>query len=140
MKLKRIISIIVAGLFIVSILVNMSACGIQPSNIGENDNDRMSTDRVLLGLKEGNMEKVVLDEKDSTKIKSLLNQENWEDETAECANNIEIILEDNWLVYYHTDCGTFNDYTNKRHLSLGESEKEEMYEIISKYIEIRDFD
>lgn len=69
-------------------------------------------------------------------ITNLLSSDLWNTEgTTDCLGNIEIII--NGEIYkYHSDCGTFNDSTKQRYLSLDDASKEKVNAIIGEHISL----
>ena len=69
-------------------------------------------------------------------ITNLLSSDLWNTEgTTDCLSNIEIII--NGKIYkYHSDCGTFNDSTKQRYLSLDDASKEKVNAIIEEHISL----
>jgi hypothetical protein len=54
----------------------------------------------------------------------------WEEETAECANDCRITIEGE-AYDYHSECGTINDHTNGRHMTLNDEDREKLDRIIA---------
>lgn len=59
----------------------------------------------------------------------------WNDGTADCLNDCEIKI-GNKTIMYHSDCGTFNDVTNDKNISLDEKIVSHVNEVLSKYIQL----
>lgn len=78
---------------------------------------------------------VALSGKDTQKIKKLWEEGVWEDGTSDCFNNCVISIGDK-TVYYHSDCGTFNDNVREKNLTLNEKRKSEINTLLSRYIEL----
>lgn len=66
-------------------------------------------------------------------VETLLKNGEWKDGTADCFNDC-VVLVNGDEISYHSDCGTFNDSSNERHLELTESDKEALNEILQRYI------
>lgn len=75
-----------------------------------------------------------LDLKDAYYMINLLDNADWQEETADCINDCVIVLEEGVSLYYHSDCGTFNDNVQNRCLVLSEEEHETLNNILAKYI------
>lgn len=115
-------------------LLFISACGDKTTGVAEETDSKAILGNVSLKLAQRDMEKVSLNVEESAVVESLITRQEWEEEVAECLNDVEFVLNGNRVVYYHTGCGTFNDYDNNRHLTLNVSEREVIYEIISNSI------
>lgn len=75
-----------------------------------------------------------LSPEDADRIANLLEEGNWNTEgTADCLNDC-ILTVNGESVYYHSDCGTFNDTIQERGLSLTEDERAAVNAVLSKYI------
>lgn len=73
---------------------------------------------------------------DGLTIADILENGTWNTEgTADCMNNIEIIIVDA-SYNYHSDCGTFNDTINQRSLSLDEATKNLVNSLLAEYISL----
>lgn len=74
------------------------------------------------------------DTKDISLISNLLSNNSWNTEgTTDCYSNIALTI--NGAAYsYHSDCGTFNDNTAQRSLSLDDAAKEQVNAVFAKYI------
>lgn len=71
---------------------------------------------------------------DVDRIADLLEEGSWNTEgTADCLNDC-ILTVNGESVYYHSDCGTFNDTIQERCLSLTEEERAAVNAVLSKYI------
>ena len=73
---------------------------------------------------------------DGLALADILESDSWKTEaTTECLNNIEVVI--NGATYkYHSDCGTFNDNVNRRHLSLDAKTKNVVNAILAKYVSL----
>ncbi len=76
-----------------------------------------------------------LSQKDSSYITKLLENKTWEDGTADCINDC-MVIQGNKTLYYHSDCGTFNDTENEKSLSLSNEEKKRVNIILEQYIRL----
>ena len=72
---------------------------------------------------------------DAEALRSYLETGEWEDVTADCINNCQLTFPTG-LIQYHSDCGTFNDPANDKHLSLSEADADRVNAILSKYISL----
>ncbi len=59
----------------------------------------------------------------------------WAEGTADCLNDCEIKIADRTIMY-HSDCGTFNDDTSMKNISLDEKVKPYINSILEKYIQL----
>lgn len=128
MKCKSIITIVLLPLLI------LSACGDKTIGVADETDSEVILGNVSLKLAQRDMEKVSLNLEESAVVESFIIRQDWEEEVAECLNDVEFVLNDSRVVYYHTGCGTFNDNANNKHLTLNVSEREVLYEIISNNI------
>lgn len=64
-----------------------------------------------------------LSTEDSEMIAQMLDAANWISDSTKCDSDYTFILGDR-TIYYHSDCGTFNEKTNQEHLSLSLSDAE----------------
>lgn len=92
---------------------------------------------------------VELSEEDTSTLTQIINNGNWSEGTAECLNDCAINL-NGILIYYHSDCGTFNrlDLANMQYQSSQEQEvsgkgltltnenKEIVNKLLKKYINL----
>jgi len=69
-------------------------------------------------------------------LADILESDSWKTEaTTDCLNNIEVVI--NGATYkYHSDCGTFNDNVNRRHLSLDAKTKNVVNVILAEYVSL----
>ncbi|MBQ8603243.1 MAG: hypothetical protein IJ410_00155 [Oscillospiraceae bacterium] len=80
----------------------------------------------------------LLSENDGLTISDILANGEWNTEgTADCLNNIELVINGE-TYYYHSDCGTFNDNTNQRSLTVDEETKAEINSIISECLSAKE--
>ncbi len=70
-------------------------------------------------------------------LRALIESAEWEEGTADCVNNYELIFDGN-IIRYHSDCGTFNDSVSNRHIMLSEEDKAEVNAILEKCISLKD--
>jgi hypothetical protein len=63
-------------------------------------------------------------------VRKMLETGTWEEETAECANDCRITIEGE-AYDYHSECGTINDHTNGRHMTLNDEDREKLDRIIA---------
>ena len=62
-------------------------------------------------------------------IISALNSGEWVDDGTNCGHDYEFTI-DNAIIRYHSDCGSFNDITNKRAMTLSEEGKANINKIL----------
>lgn len=62
-------------------------------------------------------------------ILSTLNHGTWHNDVAKCESDYSFETKDE-KIYYHSECGTFNDATNKRYMTLSETEKEKINQLL----------
>jgi len=74
--------------------------------------------------------KTITDENDIGTIAQILSSQNWQEGTADCLSEFKITL-DGEDYYYHSDCGTVNDSTNNRSLSLTNEQKSEIDRVLA---------
>ena len=91
--------------------------------------EQVSVARVYDTLETG----AALSPEDADRIANLLEEGNWTEGTADCLNDC-ILTVNGESVYYHSDCGTFNDTIQERGLSLTEEERAAVNAVLSKYI------
>ncbi len=72
---------------------------------------------------------------DAVVLRSYMETGEWNEGIADCADNCELTFPTE-LIRYHSDCGTFNDMADNRHLSLGEEDKAKVNAILEKYISL----
>ena len=65
----------------------------------------------------------------------VIKNSDWQEGTADCINNIKIVL-DGETYFYHSDCGTINDNKNNKSLTLSKDQKEMIDSIIEKNFKI----
>ncbi len=75
-------------------------------------------------------EHVILNKNDSDYIINILKTDSWDDGTADCLNDYAFEF-DGKTIYYHCDCGTFNDNKASKSLSVSDNEKSRITEIIN---------
>lgn len=73
---------------------------------------------------------------DAILLRALLESGAWDEGTADCISNYELIFDGN-TIRYHSDCGTFNDSVYNRHMLLSEEDKTEANAILEKYISLQ---
>ncbi len=73
---------------------------------------------------------------DGLALADILESDSWNIEgTTDCFSNIEIVI--NGVTYkYHSDCGTFNDNGNQRHLSLDAKTNNAVNAILDDYVSL----
>ena len=73
---------------------------------------------------------VSLSESDKEYIASVLNSTTWSDGFTDCIFDY-IFKTQKEEIRYSSSCGTFNDYTNKRYLILGEDQRQKINDILN---------
>ena len=73
---------------------------------------------------------VSLSESDKEYIASVLNSNTWSDGFTDCIFDY-IFKTQKEEIRYSSSCGTFNDYTNKRYLILGEDQRQKINDILN---------
>lgn len=112
-------------------------------------NSQEIIDNTVTEIGRGTLKKPIeLSEEDAETLAKILKNESWNtDETTDCANDCAINLKGR-LVYYHSDCGTFNEYDlsdmtsfsaqesniDGKSLLLTETEQKTVNTILKKYI------
>lgn len=77
---------------------------------------------------------VSLSAEESKKLKGIIDSCKYEIETSACDNDFQFISEDGSIIYYHSDCGTFNDIENNKSYELLDEQKEWIGTLLSKYL------
>ena len=72
---------------------------------------------------------IELTEAQQEQILSLLNSGNWVNDLTNCGHDYKFTT-DSASIRYHSACGTFNDITNGRSLSLTDEQKAEVNKIL----------
>jgi len=62
-------------------------------------------------------------------ILAVLNNGHWYNDVSKCESDYSFETK-NETIYYHADCGTFNDVTNKRYMTLPEAEKAKINQLL----------
>ena len=78
---------------------------------------------------DGNKE-IVLSAEDKNVIIDLLNKGDWINDLGNCGCEY-VFFTRNQEVRYHSECGTFNDYTNKRSYTVSEEERKKINAILN---------
>ena len=73
---------------------------------------------------------IVLSTEDKSFIIDLLNKGNWVSDLTECDSDF-VFYTQKQEVRYHSECGTFNDYTNKRSFTVSEEQRQRINEILN---------
>ena len=82
----------------------------------------------------------ITENEDIRTLSDLLCADAWNSEgPTDCLSNIEITINEE-AYSYHSDCGTFNDHANQKHLSLDDETKTVINSIFAKYISLTDTD
>lgn len=99
-------------------------------------NDELPDKEVFAATNIFTTESKPLAAEDGLTIVNILENGSWNTEgTADCVSNIEIVI--NGVTYkYHSDCGTFNDNTNQRSLSLDEKTQNIVNTLLMEYISL----
>lgn len=77
---------------------------------------------------------VSLSVQESKKVKDIIDSCKYEIETSGCDNDFQFIKEDGNMIYYHSECGTFNDIENNKSYALLDGQKECIGTLLSKYL------
>lgn len=84
----------------------------------------------------GLIEPVPISKEEALKIMQFLTEGNWDNTgTSDCFNNCILTLNGK-RVYYHSDCGTFNDAINEKSLTLDSNQQLIVNTILEKYISL----
>ena len=62
-------------------------------------------------------------------ILAVLNSGHWYNDVSKCESDYSFETK-NEKIYYYADCGTFNDVTNKRYMTLPEAEKAKINQLL----------
>lgn len=62
-------------------------------------------------------------------ILAVLNDGVWHNDMSKCESDFSFETK-NEKIYYHADCGTFNDATNQRYMTLSETEKAKINQLL----------
>lgn len=73
---------------------------------------------------------VSLSESDKKYIASVLNGAAWTDGFTDCILDYIFKIQKE-EIRYHSSCGTFNDYTNKRYLTVAEEQRQKINDILN---------
>lgn len=76
---------------------------------------------------------VFLSQQESETVRGFVEGCKYEIGTADCLNDYQFIREDGSTLYYHSDCGTFNDTVLERSYHLSEEMKAAVNAILSQY-------
>jgi len=79
---------------------------------------------------------VSLSAEESKKVKEIIDSCKYEIETSDCYNDFQFIREDGSIIYYHSDCGTFNDIENNKSYKLLDEQKEWIGTLLAKHLEV----
>ncbi len=71
---------------------------------------------------------------DSRVIEGFIASCKWEEGTADCLNDYMFIRENGNIIYYHSDCGTFNDTELNRSYHVTDEMRDQINSIIREYI------
>lgn len=78
----------------------------------------------------------ISDNKDIQTILGILSADSWNNKSlTNCGSNIEIKI-DGTTYMYHSDCGTFNDFTNQRFFSPDDEKKNMINILFAKYVSL----
>ncbi len=81
-------------------------------------------------------EPTAVSKEDAAILRAYIEAGEWKEGTTDCLNNCELGISTE-MIKYHSDCGTFNNPANNRHLSLEEADKEDVNAILEKYISLQ---
>ncbi len=99
-------------------------------------NDELSDEEAFVVKNIFTGESKPLSANDGLALVDILESDSWNTEgTTDCFSNIEVII--NGVTYkYHSDCGTFNDNVNQRHLSLDVKTNNAVNAILEEYVSL----
>ena len=125
---------VTAGVVIVVAAVVLLA---NPTNSNE---DIHSTENAKIKVGNRNSDGLLpvntLTPKDAEYISELLANAIWLNGTTDCFEDCVFGLEDGFVLYYHSDCGTINDNKTRRCIRLSEAEQSELNDILAKYVKL----
>ena len=78
---------------------------------------------------EGTVVLIDMTEEVHKEILEVLNSGHWYNDVSKCEPDYSFETK-NETIYYHADCGTFNDATNKRYMTLSETEKAKINQLL----------
>ena len=78
---------------------------------------------------EGTVVLIDMTEEVHKEILAVLNSGHWYNDVSKCESDYSFETK-NEKIYYHADCGTFNDVTNKRYMTLPEAEKAKINQLL----------
>ena len=78
---------------------------------------------------EGTVVLIDMTEEVHKEILAVLNSGHWYNDVSKCESDYSFETK-NEKIYYHADCGTFNDVTYKRYMTLSEEEKEKINQLL----------
>lgn len=125
------------GIFITAFLMAAALTACTTKDVSEAS---IEGQNALVATADAPLETVEITAEDGAKIKTLWEEGTWSQEgTAECINDCVLTI-DGTQMRYHSECGTFNDAAQNRHLSLEEDRRVEINDLLEKYIRLGSVD
>lgn len=72
-----------------------------------------------------------LSQEDAAKLQSIFQAGEWTEGTADCLSDYRLVLAGQ-TVYFHSDCGTFNDVENQRSFSVSEEDRDTILAVLQE--------
>ncbi len=88
---------------------------------------------IYTGETEGLSMEISLSLSEKKDIIQILNNGKWANKLTNCACNFKFYTQKQ-TVAYHTECGTFNDYTNQKSMIVSEEQRQKINAILEKYV------
>jgi len=131
--MKKVVALL---LCLMMLAVGCSSREVQNPEIN-NDNSASAKSNDMNTIKKyGNEEIFKLYEIDIDAIEAVLTNYTWAEGTGDCLCEYEMTIEKVQYMY-HADCGTFNDVTNQKHITLDDKHKELMNGLLEQFVSIR---
>lgn len=114
--------------FAIALAAGLVSCG------SKNENEEKKKDAVVTVRFMSDMTGAVqtLEEADAKFIAELVYSEGWTDETSECDCDVEFMLGKD-KVEYHSECGTFSDYSSGKSMALDDELKNAVNDVLENY-------
>lgn len=114
--------------FVIALAAGLVSCG------SKNENEEKKKDAVVTVRFISDMTGAVqtLEEADAKFIAELVYSEGWTDETSECECDVEFMLGED-KVKYHSECGTFSDYSGGKSMALDDELKNAVNDVLGNY-------
>ena len=119
-KMKRAIITVLA---LVILLLTVAGCG---------KTYEKPWDQFCFQLREGELDvnkEIALSSEDTEYILSIMNSGKWINDLSNCGCDF-VFYTSKQEVRYHSECGTFNDYTNKRSMTVTEEQRQKINSIL----------